>query len=404
MLSDISVSANVTDRKGWWKFDDKNFLLHTETGYEASLNLVGTHTETNGYKVGDGAVLIGVGSYYELIHNIKANGGGKKVNEYSLQVDFKIPVSGIWYSFFQTNASNNDDGELFINTSGKIGVAAVGYSNFSVIPDEWYRLVVTVKNGYEFCYYIDGNLILSGKSQPIDGRFSLNDKLLIFADNDKEDGDIYCSELAIWDKCLTDSEVNELGRCTLNPSYLITRIPYLQSLGQSSVIISWHDASIETPMVEYGKDSLNLLHSTSGESETMNLPYRWHTVKLNGLESHCRYYYRVSSGGITSEIYSFSTLPESTSISKLRFLILGDTHSSDTTMAGKVIRSAREKMIEKYGWNFSDSVQGIIHTGDIVVNGNTLEHYTKQFYKALSSLTPYLATTVVAGMHFSINI
>ena len=154
MLSDISVSANVTDRKGWWKFDDKNFLLHTETGYEASLNLVGTHTETNGYKVGDGAVLIGVGSYYELIHKIEANGGGKKVNEYSLQVDFKIPVSGIWYSFFQTNASNNDDGELFINTSGKIGVAAVGYSNFSVIPDEWYRLVVTVKNGYEFCYYI----------------------------------------------------------------------------------------------------------------------------------------------------------------------------------------------------------------------------------------------------------
>ena len=72
MLSDIFVSANVTDRKGWWKFDDKNSLLQAETGYEASLNLVGTHTETNGYKVGDGAVLIGVGSYYELIHNIKA--------------------------------------------------------------------------------------------------------------------------------------------------------------------------------------------------------------------------------------------------------------------------------------------------------------------------------------------
>ncbi len=84
-------------------------------------------------------------------------------------------------------------------------------------------------------------------------------------------------------------------------------------------------------------------------------------------------------------------------------MILGDTHSSDTTMAGKVIRSAREKMIEKYGWNFSDSVQGIIHTGDIVVDGNTLEHYTKQFFKPLSSLTPYLATTVVAGNHEAEN-
>ncbi len=398
------LSATVTQRIGWWKFDNTYSLTSPVNGYDkASLTLVGSHVAVGGYEEGDGAVLIGVGSHYVLNHQIAPNGGGAKVNEYTLQFDFKIPATGTWYSFFQTNALNNDDAELFINTSGKIGVAAVGYCNFSIISEEWYRLIVTVKNGSDFNYYIDGNLILSGTAQSVDGRFSLSEKLLIFADNDKEDGDIFCSELAIWDKCLTASEVSELGSCTLNPAYLSTRIPYLQSPGQSSVTISWHDKASEETKVEYGKDSLILNTTTTGDSEIISVPYRWHTVKLTDLDPECRYYYRVSSGGISSKVYSFNTLPQITSTSKIRYLILGDTHSSDTTMAGKVIRAAKAKMIEKFGWNFSDSVQGIIHTGDIVVSGSSPEQYTNQFFKVLSSLTPYIPTMVVAGNHEAEN-
>lgn len=397
------ISASVSSRNGWWKFDITNSLTTPENGYNASLVLVGNHVATVGAEEGNGAVLIGVGSYYEINHLISPKGGGNKVNEYSVQIDFKIPANGVWYSFFQTNMANNDDAELFINPSGKIGVAAVGYSNFSIVPEEWYRLVITVKNGMEFNYYIDGNLILSGTAQAVDGRFSLSEKLLIFADNDQEDGDIYCSELAIWDKSLTDSEVKELGSCTLNPIYLSTRIPYLQSPGQTNMTVCWHDTATVQTQVEYGVDSLSLNSTTAGSSEIISLPYRWHTVKLTNLKTDCRYYYRVMSGGNASEIYSFRTLPSTNSTSKVRFLILGDTHSSDATMAGKVIRAAKAKMIEKFGLNFNDSVNAILHTGDIVVSGSSPEQYTKQFFKPLSSLTPYIPTLVVAGNHEAEN-
>lgn len=395
------ICAAVTPRIGWWKFDNPNSLTVAVEGYGLPLGLVGTHSATAGHDEGDGAVLIGSGSYYELIHQISPDGRGANANEYSLQFDFKIPANGVWYSFFQTNANNNDDAELFINTSGKIGVAAVGYSSLSIIPGEWYRLVVTVKNGTEFNYYIDGNLILTGNAQPVDGRFSLGDKVLVFADDDQEDGDIFCSELAIWNKCLSASEVKELGSCVMNPAYLSVRIPYLQGSGQTSMTICWHDTATVATKVEYGLDSLALNFTIFGSSEVISLPYRWHTVKLTALNPACRYYYRVSSGGLSSGIYSFKTLPPTASTSKTRYLIFGDTHSSDTTMAGKIIRAAKAKMIEKYGWNFTDSVYGILHTGDIVVNGNSPEQYTKQFFKPLSSLTPYIPTLVVAGNHES---
>lgn len=397
------INASISTRTGWWKFDKANSLTLPENGYAASLTLVGNHVAVAGPEESNGAVLIGIGSYYEINHHISLNGGGSKINEYSIQIDFKIPANGVWYSFFQTNVANNDDAELFINPSGKIGVAAVGYSNFAIVPEEWYRLVITVKNGVEFNYYIDGNLILSGTAQAVDGRFSLSEKLLIFADNDQEDGDICCSELAVWDKNLTASEVKELASCTLNPAYLSTRIPYLQSPGQTNMTVCWHDTATVQTQVVYGIDSLSLNLARAGSSEIISLPYRWHTVKLINLKADCRYYYRVMSGGNASQIYSFKTLPLNNSTAKVRFLILGDTHCSDTTMAGKVIRAARAKMIEKFGWNFNDSVRAVLHTGDIVVSGSSPEQYTKQFFKPLSSVTPYMPTLVVAGNHEAEN-
>ncbi|MBK7228400.1 MAG: hypothetical protein IPH97_05970 [Ignavibacteriales bacterium] len=78
-------------------------------------------------------------------HQILPNAGGAKVNEYSLQIDFKTEDISVWHCFFQTNMQNTDDGDCFINTSGYIGVAATGYSAYAVRPNEWYRMIISVK-------------------------------------------------------------------------------------------------------------------------------------------------------------------------------------------------------------------------------------------------------------------
>ncbi len=393
------AQASIPPRIGWWKFDNASDLQQAETGFGIDLTLIGSHTSAPGPEAGNGAVLIGAGSYYKMQHQISANGGGSKVNEYTLQFDFKIPANGVWHTFFQTDINNSNDGDFFINTSGNIGVAAVGYGTYQIIPGEWYRLIVSVKNGSHFTYYLDGELVINGNVQAIDDRFSLENLLLIFADDDGEDSDIICSELAVWDQPLTAEQAAELGGFGHNAGpFMMTRIPYLQAQGTNTMTVCWHDISTSGTKVQYGLDSTLGLVMT-GTNEVISDPYRWHTVKLNGLQPNTRYFYKVQSGGAESAIYAFKTLPDPAYTGKLRFVLLSDTHATDTTMAGKVLRAAKDKITELYGPAIENHVNGIFHSGDVVVSGDIPGQYTKQYFKPLSALSPYIPTMVVAGNH-----
>ncbi len=214
----ISTYNFAQEKTGWWKFDDESNLTEPNDGVGSPLELVGTHEATQGYSTADGAVKIGVGSYYIMDHNIEPNGGGTRVNEFSLMIDFMIENNSIWHTFFQTNLANDDDGDCFINTSGKIGVWATGYTqDFAAQPNEWYRLVISVQNGGFYRYYINGQIVNDGASQDVDGRFGLDSLLLMFADNDSEDNDIYVSELAVWNYALTSNEISSLGSVGEDP-------------------------------------------------------------------------------------------------------------------------------------------------------------------------------------------
>ncbi|MCX6149667.1 MAG: T9SS type A sorting domain-containing protein [Ignavibacteriales bacterium] len=201
----------ISTRKGWWKFDDQTNPLKAEIGFGNDLQLVGTHQTIAGPDSQNNAVKIGPGSYYKLYHGIQPNGGGVRVNEYSIQIDFRIPELNIWHCFFQTDTTNGSDGDCFINPSGNIGVGVTGYSEHTIVTNEWYRLVIVVQNGTQYKYYLDGQLFNDGANQAIDGRFALDNLLLIFDDDDGEDGVIDCAEIAIWDHALTAQEVFALG-------------------------------------------------------------------------------------------------------------------------------------------------------------------------------------------------
>ncbi|MFO7668708.1 MAG: T9SS type A sorting domain-containing protein [Bacteroidales bacterium] len=210
ILMNIGISAQVPERAGWWKFDDAVSLTKATIGN--SLFQVGQLQPASGPVAGNTAVTIGVGSYLIMDHNIDANGGGSLVNEYTLQIDFSVPETGIWHSFFQTDETNESDGDLFTsNSSNAIGTAQTGYSNQGVAVDSWYRMIVSVSNGNFFKVYLNGELWLDGALQSIDDRFALASTLLVFADNDGEDGMISCSELGIWDVALDEDQVFQLG-------------------------------------------------------------------------------------------------------------------------------------------------------------------------------------------------
>ena len=202
-------SGQIPGRVGWWKFDDASNLAKAEVGTD--LSEVGANSSVSGPKFGNEAIELGIGSYLSMNHGIFANGEGFKVNEYTLQIDFSVPEVGIWHAFFQTDPDNASDADCFTNTGNNIGTQATAYTANSITANTWYRMVITVKNGSYFRIYLNGELWLDGAGQPVDDRFSLEDKLLLFADNDGEDGLIDCSEVAIWDVALNSDQVKKMG-------------------------------------------------------------------------------------------------------------------------------------------------------------------------------------------------
>jgi hypothetical protein len=212
-LIHVGVFAQLPERAGWWKFDD--ILDLTQATIGNSLIQVGVIQSVSGPVAGNSAAMIGVGSYLVMDHGMDGNGGGSLVNEYTLQIDFSVPEIAIWHSFFQTDETNESDGDLFTSSSNNtIGTAQTGYSSKGVSADSWYRMIISVSNGDFFKVYLNGELWLDGALQSIDGRFALASNLLLFADNDGEDGIIYCSELGIWDVALDEYQVYRLGDAT----------------------------------------------------------------------------------------------------------------------------------------------------------------------------------------------
>jgi hypothetical protein len=212
VLVNFAANAQVPDRKGWWKFDDPTNLLKAEIGIP--LEVIGSQQSVDGPKAGNKATQIDPGNFLIMNHGIAANGGGTKVNDYSIQIDFKVPEIGIWHSFFQTDPANSGDAELFTSTANSIGISEIGYSPKGIADNTWYRMIVSVKSGEFFKVYVNGILWLDGAGRLPDDRFSLASSLLMFADNDAEDGTIICSELAIWNVPLDAAQALSLGGVT----------------------------------------------------------------------------------------------------------------------------------------------------------------------------------------------
>ncbi len=211
ILFSAAVLRGAPTPVGLWEFDDASDLLAATTGVD--LQLQGTHAAIAGPWAGNGAVRIGLGSYYICSHGIAPNGTGTLVNRYSLLMDFRIDALGPWYCFFQTNPDNANDGDCFIRAGdGGIGVGATGYSSVPSQVNLWQRLVVAVDNEHGiYRIYLDGESILNGSAQPVDGRFSLDPTLLLFADENGEDAPIDVARVAIYDACLSAAEVAALG-------------------------------------------------------------------------------------------------------------------------------------------------------------------------------------------------
>ncbi|MBN2209839.1 MAG: PEP-CTERM sorting domain-containing protein [Sedimentisphaerales bacterium] len=146
-------------------------------------------------------------------HGIAPNGGGSYVNEYTIAMDY-VQTSGLttWNSLYQTaGTAHANDGDLWTDGAGHIGVGVTGYSTLTYDASTWHRIVLSVDNANFFRVYVDGVLFLDAPGQGIDGRFSLNPYFYLFADNDWEDQWGLVGTVATWGRALTTEEIAPMG-------------------------------------------------------------------------------------------------------------------------------------------------------------------------------------------------
>ena len=215
------VQAGAPEPKSAWEFNAPD---RTRATLGVPFKLVGSIQEVAGIKAGDGAIQIGEGSYFLCTHGIAPNGGGAKVNEWTLLIDFSFPPSSLsdppsgYNDLFQTNPTDADDADWTINSSGAIGIGAVGYSStrgYTTKGNTWYRMIVVVDNGTRHDLYMDGVEAFKGTQQGVDGRFSLADTILLFCagnNQDRDDAPINVSAVAFWDTPLSAADIATLGR------------------------------------------------------------------------------------------------------------------------------------------------------------------------------------------------
>ncbi|HRY34237.1 MAG TPA: fibronectin type III domain-containing protein [Bacteroidales bacterium] len=397
------VPSSWPTLKGLWTFDNPVNLL--EAAYGNDLILYGNHTAVNGPNSSDGAVHIGTGSYYKCFHDIPSNGGGSMVNEYSLLIDFRIPATGSWYCFYQTDAANANDGELFVSPSGTVGRATngPGYTSYVLNPGEWYRLAVTADLDSQYKIYLDGILVKLGGALAMDGDYALypaggNNFFYFFADDNGEDAPIDIALCAVFEDVLTPGQLEELGGYGHFIPPVLTGIrPYLQGMTPSSVYICWHSDSITGTQVDYGEHA-TLGFTVPGSYETIGTK-KWHTVHLTGLQPGTRYFYRCSSGGEQSPVRFFRTPPpDNQTQGHVRALVFGDSQS-DITQSTWIVAKAVEKMQEIFGDSLCNHIHHIMHVGDIVGNGNNLASYETEFFNPFSPLSAFLPLMPAIGNH-----
>ena len=202
VLSGLASRAAIT---GQWDFETSDLSATTALGIANINGEVGRVMRFPACSSSQG---------YVLPHGAAPNGGGSKVNQYTLILDVLFPATSTGYrAFWQTDTNNTSDADLFVNGANGIGIS--GTYQGSLTLGAWHRVAfaldLTATSG-QLSKYIDGALVgTQTLSEGVDGRWSLGPTALLFTDDNGETGVGYVSSIQFHNRTLTVADTAALG-------------------------------------------------------------------------------------------------------------------------------------------------------------------------------------------------
>jgi hypothetical protein len=151
------------------------------------------------------------GTFFRMTHGLAANGGGSYVNQYTLIMDVMFPSRPTgWAALWQTNPSDANDGDWFVNPSGGLGISSVYGGN--VADGIWNRIALVVDGvAGTFTSYLNGTGVQQISGVTLDGRWSLDATALLFADENEENAAGYVNSVQLRGSALAAAEIAALG-------------------------------------------------------------------------------------------------------------------------------------------------------------------------------------------------
>jgi hypothetical protein len=233
---------------GEWLFDDASKLEKAFFGND--LKLSGTIKQVDGPNGSDKAVsILGLDGEIEVNHGIKPVGSDKFVNEYTVLLDLKFEIAGIYVVLYHMAAfcplpvpdptasqqpnryilaiEGPGDGISGGNISGISQLWSVTGSdtldNWSWALNDWHRLVFRFKAEEEMSAWVDGTLRAYARDitqlvrdgsrwvLPPEG-FILFPKGGAGGGGNQTTKEAICARMAIWDYHLSEAEIKALGK------------------------------------------------------------------------------------------------------------------------------------------------------------------------------------------------
>lgn len=154
------------------------------------------------------------------------------------------------------------------------------------------------------------------------------------------------------------------------PVVALIRGPYLQAASSNSITVRWRTNTASRSRVMYGSTK----EQTSNVANDSTLTTE-HIVKLEGLQPHTRYYYKIAT--FTSSLQGdstnyFYTLPEAGKEGMYRIGVFGDCGNNSVNQ-----RNVKKSMLNYLGQNYMDAW---LLLGDNAYNSGTDAEFQTKFF------------------------